>query len=163
MACASPTLALCGGRYRAAIVPVAKGTYVKIVVADDIVAGRLVALKVQRATSAEAVREHRFFRAIRAAQDIGRAGDGGRCVVRLIDDFTEDCDQAWMFSHDAKPTLKKKKQCCSFEVIAHGFRISGFYSGAEVSLSDGASWTFAAFAYGWARLLWDCHSATLPT
>ena len=104
MACSSPTLALCGGRYRAAIVPAAKGSYGKIVVADDTVAGRLVALKMQRATSAEVVRELYFFKAIRVAQASVRASNGSQYVLGLMDDFT-DLDCTWKFSCGAQPIL----------------------------------------------------------
>ena len=127
MACASPTLALCGGRYRAAIVPVAKGPHGVIGVAYDIAAGRLVALKMPRATNAVAVREYRFFRAIRVAQDIGRAGDGGKYVVRLIVDFTEDHDQTWVLDYNAYPTFQSKR--CTVEVSVHGVRKCGLLSG----------------------------------
>ena len=72
MACALPIDGLCGGRYRAMNVPVAHGSYGKVVLGSDSSTGRTVVIKMQRANSDEAVREHRVFKAIRGARASGK-------------------------------------------------------------------------------------------
>ena len=163
MACSSPTLALCGGVYRAAVVPVAKGSYGEIFVADDIAAGRLVALTMQRATSAEAVREYRFFKAIRVAQASVRASNGSQYVVGLMDDFTDLYDCSWKFSYGAQPNYKK----CSKTPLPSPtlFMVFDYLNSSveqQFRLREGPVDVRIARS-GWVKLRRDWHSFTRPT
>ena len=73
-------------------VPVAHGSYGKVVLGSDSSTGRTVVIKIQRANSDEAVREHRVFKAIRGARASGRASDGVQYVLGLMDDVTNHYD-----------------------------------------------------------------------
>ncbi len=79
---------------------VAAGSFGKILVASDVLTGRLVAIKRQRLSCAEALREYRFFKAVRAAQSSAR-GDGSQHILGLLDDFTDVDVSPVVFSSSA--------------------------------------------------------------
>ncbi len=106
MAATWPTTALAGGRYVVIKNPMASGSYGTVQLAMDTYLGREVAIKRQRYGTGAAMREVRFFKALRAIQGAGHS-HGSTHVMQLLDDFTDTAD-SHASSTAALPTHERR-------------------------------------------------------